>query len=188
MQTDCTHGFQTHQTLWVTYLERKKTLPLLTSILCYQQMIFVSKLFINTQYPNTNLMLQQALTITGHLIIVRRNVTIPCKCFGIGRQWELNYWLCIPLWVLAGGGAVGWGSILKSPGRGFDSRYNWIFFSWPNPSSRTMALGQTQPMTEMDIRNLPRGKGGLRIRLTTSLSSVWPDCPENVGISKSTTC
>jgi hypothetical protein len=27
--------------------------------------------------------------------------------------------------------------------------------SWPNPSSRTMALGSTQPLTEMSTRNLP---------------------------------
>jgi hypothetical protein len=33
------------------------------------------------------------------------------------------------------------------------------FFNWPNPSSRTMALGSTQPLTEMSTRNLPRGKG-----------------------------
>jgi hypothetical protein len=32
------------------------------------------------------------------------------------------------------------------------------FFSVPNPSSRTMALGSTQPLTEMSIRNLPEGK------------------------------
>jgi hypothetical protein len=28
-----------------------------------------------------------------------------------------------------------------------------------NPSSRTMALGSTQPLTEMSTRNLPGGKG-----------------------------
>jgi hypothetical protein len=33
------------------------------------------------------------------------------------------------------------------------------FFYWPNPSSRTMALGLTQPLTEMSTRNLPGGKG-----------------------------
>jgi hypothetical protein len=33
------------------------------------------------------------------------------------------------------------------------------FFYWPNPSSRTMALGSTQPLTEMSTRNLPGGKG-----------------------------
>jgi hypothetical protein len=32
------------------------------------------------------------------------------------------------------------------------------FFSLPNPSSRTMALGSTQPLTEMSTRNLPGGK------------------------------
>jgi hypothetical protein len=33
------------------------------------------------------------------------------------------------------------------------------FFNWPNPSSRIMALGSTQPLTEMSTRNLPGGKG-----------------------------
>jgi hypothetical protein len=31
------------------------------------------------------------------------------------------------------------------------------FFNLPNPSSRTMALGSTQPLTEMSTRNLPGG-------------------------------
>jgi hypothetical protein len=48
----------------------------------------------------------------------------------------------------------------------------WIFFYWPNPSSRFMALGSTQRLTEMSSRNLPGGKGGRRIRLTTSSPSV----------------
>jgi hypothetical protein len=33
------------------------------------------------------------------------------------------------------------------------------FFTWPNPSNHTLALGSTQPPTEMSIRNLPGGKG-----------------------------
>jgi hypothetical protein len=33
------------------------------------------------------------------------------------------------------------------------------FFNWPNPSSHTMALESTQPLTEMSTRNLPGGKG-----------------------------
>jgi hypothetical protein len=33
------------------------------------------------------------------------------------------------------------------------------FFSWPNPSSRIMAVGSTQPLTEMSTGNLPGGKG-----------------------------
>jgi hypothetical protein len=33
------------------------------------------------------------------------------------------------------------------------------FLNKPNPSSRTMALGSTQFLTEMSTRNLPGGKG-----------------------------
>jgi hypothetical protein len=32
------------------------------------------------------------------------------------------------------------------------------FLNLPNPSSRTMALGSNQPLTEMSTRNLPGGK------------------------------
>jgi hypothetical protein len=50
------------------------------------------------------------------------------------------------------------------------------FFNLPNPSSRTMALGSTQPLAEMSTRNLPgRGggvKGGRCVRLTTSPPTV----------------
>jgi hypothetical protein len=31
------------------------------------------------------------------------------------------------------------------------------YFKWSNPSSRTMVLGSTQPLTEMSTRNLPGG-------------------------------
>jgi hypothetical protein len=32
-----------------------------------------------------------------------------------------------------------------------------FFFNLPNPSSRTMALGSTQPLTEMSTRKIPGG-------------------------------
>jgi hypothetical protein len=32
------------------------------------------------------------------------------------------------------------------------------FFNLPNPPSRTMTVGSTQPLTEMSTRNLPGGK------------------------------
>jgi hypothetical protein len=35
----------------------------------------------------------------------------------------------------------------------------WIFLNLPNSSSHIMALGSTQPLTEMSTRNLPGGKG-----------------------------
>jgi hypothetical protein len=47
------------------------------------------------------------------------------------------------------------------------------FFNWSKPSSLTVALGSTQPVTEMSTRNLPGGvKGDRRVRLTTSPPSV----------------
>jgi len=45
----------------------------------------------------------------------------------------------------------------KPEGRGFDSRWcHWNFHSH-NPSSRTMALELTQPLTEMRTRNISWG-------------------------------
>jgi hypothetical protein len=37
------------------------------------------------------------------------------------------------------------------------------FFNWHNPSSRNLALGSTQPLIKISIRDLPRGK-------------EWPAC------------
>jgi hypothetical protein len=34
------------------------------------------------------------------------------------------------------------------------------FLNLPNTCSNNMALGSTQPLTEMSTRNLPGGKGG----------------------------
>jgi hypothetical protein len=44
----------------------------------------------------------------------------------------------------------------------------WFSFNWSNPSSRSMALGPTQPLTETSTRNLPGGRGRTALRLTTS--------------------
>jgi hypothetical protein len=46
------------------------------------------------------------------------------------------------------------------------------FFNCPNHSSHSMALGLTQPLTEMSTRNLPGVKGGRHVRLTTLPPSV----------------
>jgi hypothetical protein len=34
----------------------------------------------------------------------------------------------------------------------------WIFFNLPNPATRTVVLGSTQPLAQMSTRNLPGGK------------------------------
>jgi hypothetical protein len=38
------------------------------------------------------------------------------------------------------------------------SMMRWIFSNLPNPSGRTMALGSTQPLSEMSTRNLKKKK------------------------------
>jgi hypothetical protein len=49
-----------------------------------------------------------------------------------------------------------------------------------------MALGSTQPLTEMSTRNLPAVvKSDLRVRQTTSPPSMSRLCKENVGASTS---
>jgi hypothetical protein len=60
------------------------------------------------------------------------------------------------------------------------------FFTLPYLSSRSMALGSTQPLTEMSTRNLPGGKSGRHVGLTTLLPSM-SRISENVGASISAT-
>jgi hypothetical protein len=44
-------------------------------------------------------------------------------------------------------------------------------FKWPNPSSRTMPLGSTRPLTEMSTKNFPGGKG-LQMRKADNLTAI----------------
>jgi hypothetical protein len=46
------------------------------------------------------------------------------------------------------------------------------FFNLPDLSSHTMALGSTQPVTEMSTRNLPGGKGRL-VRKAHNLTTTY---------------
>jgi hypothetical protein len=46
------------------------------------------------------------------------------------------------------------------------------FFNLHNPSSRTMAQGSTQPLTEMITRNLPGGKKRLACR-ADNLAAIY---------------
>jgi hypothetical protein len=52
---------------------------------------------------------------------------------------------------------VGWGTILQAERSRVPVSMRWIFFNLLNPSSRTMTLGSTQPLTEMSTRNLLGG-------------------------------
>jgi hypothetical protein len=158
-------------------------------------MTILSQVFIKIHYPNTNLLLQHALTVmlpqVDMFIIVYRNITKRHKCFSIGaletatRKLLAVYAALSPglLWMDASSlearaGVLGWGIILTRTVTGSIHDVIGIFLSWSNPLSRTMALEKTQPGAEMGV------KGGLRVKLTTS-PSVWADCLENVGTSKS---
>jgi len=68
------------------------------------------------------------------------------------RSWEI--FLAI-IGKGARGDAVGWGTALQV-GRS-RVRFPMVsleFFHWHNPSGRTMAVGLTQPLTEMSTRNI----------------------------------
>jgi hypothetical protein len=49
------------------------------------------------------------------------------------------------------------------------------FFSLSNPSSHTMALGSTQPLTKMSTRNLPRAKKWLARRADNLAAMYEPN-------------
>jgi hypothetical protein len=75
----------------------------------------------------------------------------------------------------ARGGVVGWGTILQ-PGRspvGVPDKVE--FFSLPNPSSRTVALGSTQPLTEIFLGV----KSGRRLGL--NLAAVYEPIVRKCG-------
>jgi hypothetical protein len=78
----------------------------------------------------------------------------------------LCMYVCLLLWLIdllihfksrgARGRVVGWGTMLQA-GRSRDRvSMRWIFSNLPNPSGRTMAMGLTQPLTEMSTRNLKK--------------------------------
>jgi hypothetical protein len=46
------------------------------------------------------------------------------------------------------------------------------FFNWPNPSSRNMALGSTQPLAEMSATNLP----GVKVRSARKADNLTAIC------------
>jgi hypothetical protein len=48
------------------------------------------------------------------------------------------------------------------------------FLNQPNPSSHIMALGSTQPLTKMNTRNLPGGKGRPALKVDKFLAFLEP--------------
>jgi hypothetical protein len=59
------------------------------------------------------------------------------------------------------------------------------FLNWHNPSSRTMTLGSTKPLTEMSTRNLPGSKGRPAHKADNLTAVCEADCMETVEASTS---
>jgi hypothetical protein len=76
----------------------------------------------------------------------------------------------------AHGSVVGWGTTLQARRSPVWVTDDVDFFNLPNPSSRTMALGLTQPLTEMSTRNLPGSKEQL-VHRADNLATI---CEPNV--------
>jgi len=82
--------------------------------------------------------------LSGHLSL--RFVTEVWYCYG-----RVSFGYC-PCPSGACSGVVVKALHYKQAGRGFDSRWCNEIFQWHNPSGHTMALGSTQPLTEMSTR------------------------------------
>jgi hypothetical protein len=84
----------------------------------------------------------------------------------------------------ARGSVVGWGTMLQG-GRSPVRIPDYVdVFNLPNHSSRTMALGSTQPITEMSTRNLPGCKKRPVLR-ADNLAAICEPNVWNVGASTS---
>jgi hypothetical protein len=72
-------------------------------------------------------------------------------------KWGYYYYYCYYSLTVDRGGTVVKVLCYKSEGRWFDSRWCHGIFHGHNPSDRTMALGSTQPLTEMNTRIISWG-------------------------------
>jgi hypothetical protein len=57
------------------------------------------------------------------------------------------------------------------------------FFNWPNPSSSAMTLGSTQPLTEMNTRNL-LGSKGRRARKADNRTPIYEPTAQKMWESR----
>jgi hypothetical protein len=82
---------------------------------------------------------------------------------------------------------VGWGTALQTGRSQVLFRMRSLDFSkLPNPSSLTVALGSTQPLTGMNTGNISGGKGWPANAWDWQAHHhLWADCLENVGASTS---
>jgi hypothetical protein len=76
---------------------------------------------------------------------------------------------------IAHGSVVGWGAMMQARRSQDLVPMRWIFYL-PIPSSRTMSLGSTQPLTETSTRTLPGSKGRPARKAWQTYRHLWADC------------
>ena len=112
------------------------------------------------------------------------NFFVSCSFPGSIYLWSLNFAHCTFTICGARGGLVVKALRYKPAGRGFDSRWCQDFSTWYNPAGCTMALGSTQPLTEMSTRCVPchqECSWGLRrpVCMADNLPPLQCRCHEN---------
>jgi hypothetical protein len=72
----------------------------------------------------------------------------------------------------ARGSVVDWDNMLQAGRSSIRVLDRWIFFNLRNYTNRIMALGSTQPLTDMSTRNLP-GSKKRPARRANNLVAIW---------------
>jgi hypothetical protein len=106
------------------------------SLLCSEQSPFLSQA--NPVHTFLSYLYKSQFNIPSHL-----HLRLPSSCFS-HRHFVIFSALIL---VGARGSVVGWDTMLQAGRSRVRVPMRWIFFNWPNPSSRTMALGSTQTLT-----------------------------------------
>jgi hypothetical protein len=81
------------------------------------------------------------------------NISIHIQCGTRLRSWFTHY-------------ATSWKVVCSIPDEVIE-----FLFNLPDPSSLAMAVGSTQPLTEMSIKNLPGGKARPALK-TDNLTAI----------------
>jgi hypothetical protein len=135
----------------------------------------VHKLKIKECQPHENPFAPILITKFGNIAIRKTEMSISVEYKHNYTIESLTFLFPFYLSLAWGHYATSWKVASSCPGWGR------FFFNLPNPSSRNMALGSTQPLAEMGTRDLSGGKRG---RLTTLPPSV-SRMSENVEASTS---
>jgi hypothetical protein len=120
---------------------------------------------------------------SGELILLIRHLVYVTlyRWPSVVQVWMRLIQTCIQMG--ASGSAVGWGTALQAGmSRARFPMLSLKFFYWHNSSGRTMALGLTQPLTEMGTRNISWGEGR-PVRRADNLTTFMCRLSWNLGAS-----